>query len=281
MISAPVSPVLRDLPYGSGPRHVGDLHLPARRVVGASPAPVLLIHGGGWNALSKESLEPVARLFAEEGRVVFSINYRLLGHAPFPACRDDCLAAARFVLAGGLATHGLCAPFDGKLLVVGASAGGHLAMLTGLALGASACAGILSLAGPTRVRPESDDTVASAIAAPGFAAAFFGATTPDSAAISAATPTANVSPDAPPLFCLHSRNDLLVPLSHSEQAVSVWRAASVHAELYPFDGPGEQHGFWSEGDHTTRRLIPALDSLLRRIHRNLIRSHFITANLRS
>lgn len=265
MIAAPASSVLRDLPYGPHTRQVGDLHLPARRVAAASTAPVLLIHGGRWNSLSKESLDPLARLLVEEGRVVFNINYRLLATDPFPACRDDCLAAARHVLAGGLAVHGLCAPAHGKLLVCGASAGGHLAMLTGLALGARDCAGIVSLAGPSRVIPTDDDTNASAITVSGFLTTFFGEATPAPSpeALAAATPTALVGPEAPPLVCLHSRNDRLVPLSHSEAAVAAWRAHSVAAELCTFDGPGDQHGFWTDDDLSIRRLVPALQAPLR------------------
>ena len=259
--------VLRDLPYGPGPRQLGDLHLPARRAPGVSAAPVLLIHGGGWNSLSKESLDPVARLLVEEGRAVFSINYRLLSQAPFPACRDDCLAAARHLLAGGLAREGLPAPV--RLLVCGASAGGHLAFLVGLALGARDCAGILSLAGPSRVVPATDDTAASAISAPDFFTPFFGTASPAPAALLAATPGALAHSSAPPLVCIHSTADRLVPISHSSAAIAAWTAAGADAELIPFDGLGEQHGFWTCDDHATRQLIPAVDSALRRALRRL------------
>lgn len=261
-------PLLRDLPYGPGPRHLGDLHLPAPRAARVThaplPAPVLLIHGGGWNSLGKESLDPVARLAVAEGRDVFSINYRLLDHAPWPACRDDCVAAARFILAGGLAAHGLCAPPDGKLLVCGASAGGHLAMLAGLALGARACSGIVSLAGPSRVSPGPDDTVASAIRLPAFLATFFGPAAPPSPdALASASPSASVTADAPTLRCIHNRRDLLVPPAHSVEAVAAWRAAGATAQLDFFDGPDDLHGFWTPGDLQTRQLIPVVTDLLR------------------
>lgn len=268
-------PLLRDLPYGPVPRHVGDLHLPEPRSAGTPPsAPVLLIHGGGWNSLSKESLDPVARLAVAEGRAVFNINYRLLDHAPWPACLDDCVAAARFLLAEGLAAHGLPAPADGKLLVVGASAGGHLAMLAGLALGARACSRIVSLAGPSRVAPGPDDTTASAIRVPGFLASFFGSpatsTTPEQFA--SASPAALVTAEAPPLRCIHSRNDHLVPPAHSLEAVAAWRAVGVPARCDFFDGPDRLHGFWAAGtpgDLASRQLVPPVADLLRQALRAL------------
>jgi len=259
-----VSCVFRDLPYGTGPRQLGDLHLPGSRPPGVPAAPVLLIHGGGWNSLSKESLDPIARLMVAGGRSVFSINYRLLDQAPWPACHEDCVAAARFMLAGGLAPNGLLAPQEGHILVVGASAGGHLAMLTGLSLGSNACAGIVSLAGPSRVAPGPADTAASAVRTPGFLQRFFGITgEPASADLRAASPSAQVNFNAPPLHILHSRNDRLVPLAHSEEAITAWRAAGVPAHLEIFDGPGEQHGFWTSNDLQTRDLNPQLDHLLR------------------
>ena len=215
-----MSCVFRDLPYGSSPRQLGDLHLPLSRPPGVPAAPVLLIHGGGWNALSKESLDPIARLMVAGGRSVFSINYRLLDQAPWPACRDDCVAAARFMLAGGLAPNGLLAPHEGHILVMGASAGGHLAMITGLALGANTCAGIVSLAGPSRVAPGPTDSADSAIRAPGFLQKFFGITGgPAPADLRSASPSAQVDRNAPPLRILHSRHDRLVPLAHSEEAI--------------------------------------------------------------
>jgi acetyl esterase/lipase len=258
-----VSCALRDLPYGEGFRHLGDLHLPLRRPPGPPAAPVLLIHGGGWDALSKESLDPVARLVARGGRPVFNINYSLLGHPPWPACRDDCVAAARFMLAGGLAPHGLLAPHHGHILVVGASAGGHLAMLTGLALGAHACAGIVSLAGPSRLVPGPADTEASAIRAPGFLQKFFNiAGEPSHADLRAASPSAQVTSKAPPLHALHSRNDRLVPPAHSEEAVAAWRAVGVPARLDFFDGRGDLHGFWTSDDLETRALDAQVEHLL-------------------
>lgn len=260
---------IRDLPYGPGPRRSGDLHLPADPAHTPASAPVLLIHGGGWNALNKESLESIAHLAVKAGRAVFNINYRLLDHAPWPACRDDCVAAARFILADGLAAHGLPAPADGKLLVVGASAGAHLAMLTGLALGARACSGILSLAGPSRLTTGPADTAASAIVGPEFFATFFGHAQPTPDELRAASPSALVTAEAPPLHAFHSRHDQLVPPAHSEEAVVAWRIVGVPAGLDLFSGPGTAHGFWTESSLATRQPLPALREFLLR--------HFSTA----
>jgi len=48
----------------------------------------------------------------------------------------------------------------------------------------------------------------------------------------------------PPLFCLHSKNDLLVPLAQSDAAKAAWEAGGGVAEISVIDGHGDLHGFW-------------------------------------
>lgn len=252
-----MNPSLKDIPYGPEERQKGDLYLPD--AIPSFP-PVLLIHGGGWDSLSKEAMEPVARLFQTEGRSVFNINYRLLGQAPWPACGDDCLAAEHFMLQGGLARHGLPAP--AQLFICGASAGGHLAMMTGLRLPRQNVKAILSMAGPSRLDPRGDSSE-SAITHPGFLDRFFGISTgvSDQRVIDA-SPSLCLPSTPPPLVCVHSTNDHLVPPGHSEEAVAAWKSKGAQARLWYFNGPGRQHGFWDNPGEKNRRLIPELSELL-------------------
>jgi len=246
-----MSEIVRDVSYapGHGVRAMGDLHLATE----PTGCPVLLIHGGGWNALSKESMEPLAHLFAEQGRSTFNINYRLLSAAPWPACRDDCVMAGRFVLAGGLAEHGLSA--CDRVLVCGASAGGHLAMMTGLGLPARHVEAIISLCGPSRI-DFPDGSTADEFRSDGWRSGFLGQRHPMSAAdIAIVSPSLSVRVGAPELFCIHSRNDRLVPPSHSVWAVEAWRAVGSRAALFLFDGPGDSHGIWDSEYRPTRRPI--------------------------
>lgn len=106
----------------------GDLYLPDER--NADTLPILLIHGGGWSNLDKSRFHGVAGWLCDHGFVVFNINYRLLGMAPWPACGDDCLSAADFLLHGDIPE--LAGVKRDAIGVMGASAGGHLALMTGL-----------------------------------------------------------------------------------------------------------------------------------------------------
>ena len=242
MVSPLMTPsVRREISYDRHPLCAGDVFLPNEAAKGP---PVLLIHGGGWKGLSKESFEFMVPFFLEAGHPVFNINYRLLGGAPWPACGDDCLKAGTFLLGGGVAG----VPVPEKILVCGASAGGHLAMMTGLRLPREKVVAILSMAGPSRI-----DWVATTRDPlglhDGFLAKFFGHEIgPDAAEVREASPALIAGKEPPPLFCLHSKNDQLVPLYQSEEAQSAWEAGGGVAEITVIDGDGDLHGFWIDND---------------------------------
>ncbi|WP_377286492.1 alpha/beta hydrolase [Planomonospora corallina] len=88
---------------------------------------VFLIHGGWWSSGDKKYMTEVSRSYAELGYTVFNINYRLSGDAAWPAQRIDVLDA--------IATarrHSALWSFDpNNYVVVGFSAGGHLATAVG------------------------------------------------------------------------------------------------------------------------------------------------------
>jgi acetyl esterase len=95
------------------------------------PLPVLLyLHGGGWTFGSIDSHDRFARLMAQDaGIAVLSLDYRLAPEAPFPAPRDDALAALAWLEQGGAGA--LVDPT--RIAVGGDSAGANLALATVLA----------------------------------------------------------------------------------------------------------------------------------------------------
>ena len=251
--------VHREISYSAsaGESGVGDLFLPAGELNGC---PVLLIHGGGWKALDKESFEFLVPFFLEAGRSVFNINYRLLGAAPWPACGADCVAAGQFMLNGGLTQQGLQRP--AKILLCGASAGGHLAMIAGLSLPREQVEAIISLAGPTRL-----DWVASHRDPLGmhenFLESFFGMPVlSDSPGVRAASPALREEKNPPLLFCLHSRNDRLVPLDHSHEVKAAWESHGGGAHITVIDGHGELHGFWLDNNRAGE-LLPDVGQFIK------------------
>jgi acetyl esterase/lipase len=110
--------------YGQDPNQVGDLRLPA----GAGPhLTVLVIHGGYWRA--RYDLEHIGHLCAaltREGLATWSLEYRRLGQpgGGWPGTFQDVAAGADH-----LRTLAAAHQLDlGRVVAVGHSAGGHLAL---------------------------------------------------------------------------------------------------------------------------------------------------------
>jgi acetyl esterase/lipase len=250
-----------NIPYArdGADRAVGDLYLPRG---GFRGDPALLIHGGGWNSLSKDGFVFLLPIFALAGRPVFSINYRYISMAPWPACLEDTLAAAHFVLDGHLESYGL--PKPEKILVCGASAGGHLAMMTGLELPANQVEGIISMAGPSRLElMERRDPLQQHR---GLLQMMFGGP-PTPQQLAEASPhekVAQINGTPPPLFAIHSKNDLLVAPEDSEIVVHAWQKAGGCARLELIDGEGDLHGFWVNNDRESAVLSPDVTSFFAR-----------------
>jgi acetyl esterase/lipase len=95
----------------------------------------LHLHGGGWTLGAADLQDHLLWFLAEQANVaVASVEYRLAPEHPFPAGRDDCIAAARC-----LPRSGLPAPYA----IGGESAGAHLAVVTLLAVGHFAAANLV------------------------------------------------------------------------------------------------------------------------------------------
>jgi len=114
------------LRYGPFDSQVGDLYLPAE-----GPSPVLcLLHGGFWRyPYGKEQMEDIASDFVRRGFAVWNIEYRRIGEdgGGWPGTLADVFTAIDFL--AGLTCRDY--PLDvSKVIVIGHSAGGHLALLS-------------------------------------------------------------------------------------------------------------------------------------------------------
>jgi acetyl esterase/lipase len=92
------------------------------------PTPVIFnIHGGGWNHGTKESQAGFSAFF-KAGFAVANVEYRLYPVATAPGAVEDVRRAILYVV-----KHAKELNIDpNKIVVMGASAGGHLALIAGL-----------------------------------------------------------------------------------------------------------------------------------------------------
>jgi acetyl esterase/lipase len=89
---------------------------------------LLYIHGGGWVEGEKETRMLGLLPFISKGWVVININYRLADVAKAPAAVEDCLRALQWIYDSA---DGFGVDTD-RIVVAGESAGGHLALMTGM-----------------------------------------------------------------------------------------------------------------------------------------------------
>ena len=245
--------LLKDIPFrpSAGISGQCDLYLPDR--VSEANFAVLTIHGGGWSSMTKEKFEGVARWLCEDlGLPVCNTNYRLTREAPWPACGDDCLTAAKYLLADARV------PGDSakrKLFVVGGSSGGHLALMTGLRLPPEQVAGVVSISGIA-------DLNADRCLTPGRYSGLFGHE-PDENEIRAASPSMYLNPDSPPILCTHEHHDNVVPIRSAQVFLDAVRRNGTVGESFFYDKAetGYSHRIWIP-DSEPHRLYPEIEAAI-------------------
>ena len=142
---------LRDVAYGPDPAHRLDI----LRGNESNGLAVLWLHAGGWTSGDRTGTGPVVDQLVADGAVVVSADYRLTPDHVFPAQIHDVKRAIRWIKA-----HRSDVPHR-RLVVAGASAGGHLAALAAVSAGALE---------PTDLPPElaaHDSSVDGAVALSG------------------------------------------------------------------------------------------------------------------
>lgn len=118
----------RDIVYGKGGETELKLNLSRPKTMTA-PAPcILVIHGGGWAAGSREGHNDLTWTLAQKGYVAATVTYRFAPKDPFPAQVEDVKCAVRFLRANAEKYN-----IDPKRFgAIGFSAGAHLSMMLGV-----------------------------------------------------------------------------------------------------------------------------------------------------
>jgi acetyl esterase/lipase len=235
-------------------------------------APVLLqVPGGAWMLGSKrQQAYPLMSHLAELGWVCVAINYRLSPRSTWP----DHIVDVKRALAW---TKEHIAEYGGDpdwVAITGGSAGGHLSSLAALT------------PNDPQFQPGFEDADTSVRAAVPFYG-LYDFTRDDAIhplmaptlskyvfklrraeikdAFRAASPVTYVSPDAPPFFVLHGRNDSLIPVEQarafSKQLREVSRQPVAYAEL-----PFAQHAFDIFGSARAAHAAVAVEQFLAEIY---------------
>jgi acetyl esterase/lipase len=215
-----------------------DLCRPPRWPSGGAPC-VIVVHGGKWTEGNSEDFAALNPRLARLGYVVVGINYRKADQYPFPAARDDLRSAVEYVKENA-ETLGVDSE---KIVLLGRSAGGQLALLVAYEERDPAIKGVVSFYAPTDMRfgyrdatnPWIIDNEASLELYLGGVPDAIGTTYDD------ASPISFVSADCPPTLLLHGAHDELVHVAQSDCLAS--RLQEVGAPHLYLRLPWATHGF--------------------------------------
>jgi len=231
----------------------GDVHLP-EKTAPETPC-VLLIHGGGWSAMDRHAMDGVADYLCRDlGCVVYNVDYRLASKTtPWPACGEDCVAAANFMFTDAFAKP--CGVRAHQIWIIGGSAGGHLALWTGLSLPSDKVAGIVSISGIGDPVPDCEQT-------PSRYRTLFGGDGPTHERLDSANPIRLIRPNGPKVLCTHATGDSVVPIASARNFERAYRAAGNEIDFHEYPStyqPGlTGHCIWRPGSKP-HRLIPMLE----------------------
>ncbi|MGE5048377.1 MAG: alpha/beta hydrolase [Deltaproteobacteria bacterium] len=188
--------------YGAEPEHIADVRHGGER---AKRRPlVVLIHGGFWRpAFDRAHAGPMAAALAGAGWTVASVEYRRA--PPVPDHTTDDIGWALESLPANIPGH------DGRVLVMGHSAGGHLA------LWAASRRPVPRLHAALALAPVADLQLAHALKLGGGAVLAFLSVEPEERAD---LDPRWMPPPAIPTTIVHGEADEVVPLSVSESYVA-------------------------------------------------------------
>lgn len=218
-----------------------DVYVP-RDLPGPHPT-VIYIHGGGWVGGTKEGSVLSIVPYLEMGFAVVNVEYRLGRVSLAPAAVEDCRCALRWVIQRAKEHN-----FDtSRLVVTGHSAGGHLALTTGI-LPASAglerqCPGTEELKVAAVVNWYGIADVVDLLDGPNmkpYAVGWLGSLPNREEIARRVSPLTYVRRDLPPILTIHGDADPTVPYSHATRLHEAVEKAGSTSELVTI--PGGRHG---------------------------------------
>lgn len=218
-------------------------------------AGIIVVHGGAWNGGERSDFPQWNRWFAENGYVVFDIDYTLAPQPNYQAAIGDVKCAVRYVRAHA-------AEFNinpDRLILLGRSAGAHLALIAAYSAGdarlPATCddasenekvSAVVAFYAPTDLLWDYDNPAnRRVIDGQKTLSDFLGGNPHSSEEISAhytlASPASSVSAETPPTLLIHGGKDQLVKPENLDILAAKLKNAGIGYETLFL--PYAQHGF--------------------------------------
>jgi acetyl esterase/lipase len=234
---------LPDISYGANDLNKCDIYLPALR--NAQTPVILLIHGGSWLEGNKQDTRGLAEIFSENKFAVVNINYQLANDSiNFESINEDINKAIDFIRSKSVEFY----VAKDKLILMGHSAGGHLALLTAFKNDPNRnVKAVVSLAGPTNLGNSFylNGNIASGLAT------YIGDSyinQPQKYYLN--SPINYVDASGPPVYILHGSNDLFIDINDSRQLAGKLDSLGVECKLHESNLSHEELLFLKKQDYT-------------------------------
>jgi len=207
-----------------------------------APSPrqtLIYFHGGGWTQGAKEASSLMFSPYLEAGWNVINVEYRVARVAPAPAAVEDGLCALRWTIHNAK-NYNIDAS---RIVLSGNSAGGHLALTTGM-IPASAgldriCPGPEELKVAAIVNWYGITDVADLLDGPNmknYAMTWLGSMENRKEIAKRVSPLTYVRAGLPPIITIQANGDPTVPYSHSVRLHEALDKAGVPNQLVTVQG---------------------------------------------
>lgn len=224
-----------------------DLYFP---IDSTKLAPLVInIHGGGWNHGTKEQQTGFGSFF-KNGYTVANIEYRLVDQGKAPSAIEDVRCALHYLVQNAkqfqIDTH--------KIVLMGGSAGGHLALMAGLQEKDSSfdsnCKNqndykIIAIIDKYGITDLSVNDVLKSKSVQNW----LGDKKTEIDFIKSVSPINYVTKNSPATFIVHGNADAVVPYSQSEQLYDKLKNFNVKTEFITIENGG--HGKFSKEENKT------------------------------
>ncbi len=232
--------------YGTDPKQTLDVYLPAERSSENTPL-IVYIHGGAWIDGNKSEFLAFQSLMGKSfpGYAFVAIDYRLYNPNTklnqFPTQEKDVISSIEYVLSKASGWN-----ISDKIILAGASAGGHLALLHSYKhQDIGNIQAVIAFFPPTDLSPFYEfNSITSAL----LASLIGGTPTEQPRIFSASSPVTFVDENSVPTVFFHGTTDTVVPISQSEILKKELESSGVPFLYKSISGQG--HGF-TEATYTT------------------------------
>jgi len=231
-----------NIAYGTDAQQRMDLYLPAGRSIGSTKL-IVLVHGGAWVSGDKTDFSSFIPVIQQRfpDYAIANINYRLANSTAnhFPAQENDMKSAIDYLIQKSNDYH-----ISQKIVLLGASAGAHMALLQAYKYSSPKVLAVVDFFGPTDLTDlynfySSDPTTKSI-----FQLLMNGTPTSNSSLYTQSSPINFVTAQSPPTIIFHGTADDVVPISQSVALKNKLSSFGVNTQITSYPNLG--HELWSD-----------------------------------